>query len=260
MIDNNYKSLLKRYSNYIKTEESQVVFFVKVNVNDLDTKSKWIDVVGYDYRLRSYGRSGFNYMIVELFDRIILPKYPKKTQDQSDAEYTSLCRAITWEVAHEDISKQRTEGIRGPIYLIATTLYNKNRGKKIIEMKPFWNEEYGGFDHTGKVPTTEKAVEKDMEPEWVYKISGLKQINDEIVDRIKKYFDKYIYYRILDERRIDIEWFLVDYEPPVKKQEPQKKIQDKKKKIQKPISKEPKKVVDSPKKYWQYKSNKISSK
>lgn len=251
MTDNIYKSLLERYSSYTRTEESKVVFLVKSFSKELDTKSKWVDVVSYDYRYRDYGKSGFNYLIVELFDRKILPKYPKKTKDQTDGEYSALCRAITWEVSHEDIHKQRSEGIRGPIYLFVLSLYNKNRGKKIIIEKPFWNEEYGGFDHTGKVPTTTKKFEEDMEPDWDYRIVGLREINDVVSDQIRRCFDKYIYEKILAERRIDLEWFFVDYDLLVKKQETQKKNQVKNSKPQKQVKNDKKKVADSPKKYWQ---------
>lgn len=241
MTNNVYKSLLKRYSDYTRTFESQVVFLVKQFSQELDTKRKWIDVVSYDYRVRDYGRSGFNYMVVELFDRKIFPKYPKKTDEESDAEYTALCRAITWEVSHEDIHKQRLEGKRGPIYLFVLRLYNKNRGKKKIIEKPFWNEEYGGFDHTGKVPTTTKKYEVDMDPVWEYQILGLKEIDDALVDQIKRNFDRYIYDKILTERRIEVEWFFVDYDQQARKAELQEKNQQKKTSSPKTKSKDKKK-------------------
>lgn len=250
MLDKKYMILLKQYSEYISSEESIAVFLVRYYVDKLDTKTKWIDVVSSDYWDHKSGLTGFNYLIVEIFDRKVQPIYPKKTDDMDDFEYKRICKAITWEVSHQDIHDQRTKGIRGPMYLLTVSIYNKNRGKKIIEMKPFWNEEYGGFDHTGKVPTTEKAVEKDMEPEWIYRVSDPRQITDADDERIRKYFYNYIYDKIQAERRVDLEWYFVEYEPKIKKPEKQNMIK-KKPEPKKPITKEQKKVVDSPKKYWQ---------
>jgi hypothetical protein len=237
MQNDKYKELLKRYLEYTWSAESKAVFLVRNFVTQINTKTKWIDVVDSNNWVHKSGLTGFNYLVIEIFDRKIKPIYPIKTADINDSVYRSICRAITWEVSHQDIENQREKGIRGPMYLLTISIYNKNRGKKKIVMKPFWNEEYGGFDHTGKVPTTEKKFVEDMEPDWDYRFTELKQINDEVVNRISRYFDKYIYDKIINERRIDIEWFFIDYEPPIKQLSLQMKKQKKKPKPHKPKQK-----------------------
>lgn len=88
-----------------------------------------------------------------------------------------LKRAITWKAAHEDIEVQRSCGIRGPVFEITGCSYNKNRGK--FENRSFnnWNEEYGGVDYTGKVPTTTITRRVKMEPKWIYRILGIRRID-----------------------------------------------------------------------------------
>ncbi|MVX67472.1 hypothetical protein GKZ28_28140 [Clostridium chromiireducens] len=100
-------------------------------------------------------------MIVELFERRIKANYPKGAD-------INLKRAITWKIAHEDIEKQRNSGILGSLFEVTGFYYNKNRDKF-----DYWNEEYGGFDYTGKVPTTTIIRKVEMKPKWIYKITSV---------------------------------------------------------------------------------------
>lgn len=68
---------------------------------------------------------------------------------------------------------------------------------KLIIEKPFWNEEYGGFDYSEKVPTTTKKDVVDMEQKWDYFAKVCKKITDKDVDRIELNFDSHILPRIL---------------------------------------------------------------
>jgi hypothetical protein len=63
-------------------------------------------------------------------------------------------------------------------YFKTCQLYNRNKGKKKRQEIPYWNEEYGGFDFTGKVPTTIVVRMRDMEVDWAYKVNGCRKIND----------------------------------------------------------------------------------
>lgn len=171
MTKNKYDLLKDEYSRYSKTDEAAAVFFVKKLVFTIDTKGKWIDVISSE-RYDCYdNKPAFKNVKIELFERKIKPKYPRDADEM-------LIRAITWKAAHEDIGKQRSCGIRGPLFEITGCSYNKNKGK--FENKSFdnWNEEYGGFDHTGKVPTTSITLRVRMEPEWIYRITGVRRIAD----------------------------------------------------------------------------------
>jgi hypothetical protein len=213
MSNNHDEALLELYDVYSKSEEAVIVKLIKKPEADIDSNNKWIDVVDYDSWVHRSNRTGYNYLIVELFDRKMQPIYPKKDKLMSNEEYKNLCKAITWHTAHEDIRDQRTQNIQGQLYLMAITFYNRNRGKKQIIEKPFWNEEYGGFDHTGKVPTTTKRYEVDLEPAWDFRLIGPREINFGTLMNIKKYYNTHIYKRIIAEKHIDLNWFLVDYEP-----------------------------------------------
>ncbi len=208
---NSYKELVDKYKDYLKSSEALAVYLVKSYVRQVDTRNKWIDIVNSSTWEHRSGKTAFNYIIIEVFDRMKHPIYPKRTDQMDDYGYRQICKAITWEVSHDDIRDQRERGIRGQLFLTIVPIYNKNKGKKVVIEKPFWNEEYGGYDYTGNVPTTTKKIEKDMEPDWDYFVKACKQITDVDVDRITKYFDSYILPRIHQERNNRIKWYFVDY-------------------------------------------------
>ena len=212
----NYKELVDKYEDYLKSSEALAVYLVKSYVHQVDTRNKWIDVVSSNTWDHRSNKMAFNYLIVEIFDRKKHPIYPNKIEQMDDYRYRQICKAITWDVSHDDIRNQRERGIRGQLFLTIVPIYNKNKGKKVVIEKPFWNEEYGGFDYTGKVPTTTKRIEKDMEPEWDYLVKAFKQITDVDVHRITKYFDSYILPKIHEERNNLIDWYFVDYESNIK--------------------------------------------
>lgn len=212
MDNNKYKELLNKYMDYLNSTEALAVYLVKAYATQIDTSNKWIDIVSSNIWNHKSKKTAFNYLIVEIFDRKRQPKYPAKTNEVSDFDYRQICKAITWEVSHEDIDDQKGKGIKGQLFLTIIPIYNKNRGKKVIIEKPNWNEEYGGFDYTGKYPTTTKKIAKDMEPEWDYFVKAYKQITELDVERIEKDFVFYISPRIHEERNNLIEWYFVDYE------------------------------------------------
>ena len=212
MINNKYKELLANYKDYLKSTEALAVYIAKAYVNDIDTENKWVDILSSDTWKHKSGETGFNYLIVEIFDKKDYPNYPIKDEQMSEYEYRQICKALTWKVSHEDINNQRQIGVKGQIFLIIVQLFNKNRGKKVIIEKPFWNEEYGGFDYTGKVPTTTKKIEKDMEPDWDYFIKICKKITESDVERIEKYFHDYILPKIHEKRSNLIDWYFTEYE------------------------------------------------
>jgi|GEM_PF-2163995 len=212
MKENKYKDLVEKYKDYLNSTEALAVYLIKAYAKQIDTINKWVDIVSSDTWDHKSEKTAFNYLIVEIFDRKIQPEYPNKADQFNDYDYRQTCRAMTWDVSHKDIDEQRGKGIRGQLFLTIIPVYNKNRGKKVIIEKPNWNEEYGGFDYTGKVPTTTKKIEKDMEPEWDYFVKACKQVTDADVDRIDKYFSLYISSKIFEERNNLIDWYFVDYE------------------------------------------------
>lgn len=227
MESSNYKALLKDYNNYSHSDEAVVVYIVRNYVDKLETKSKWIDVIDFDAWAinREWGnnrewesnekkKKSFNYFVIELFKREINPIYPNEkeySENQKD-NYIRICKALTWEASHTDIDQQREKGKRGPMYLVICPVRNKNRGKKFKKAFPFWNEEYGGFDYTGNAPTTTIYKYVDMEPDWDYVLIGLTEINDQKFNMIKENYDEFIRPRIINEKRILIDWFLEDYQ------------------------------------------------
>lgn len=170
----NENELKREYWLYTKTDEAAAVYYIRDLVESIDTKGKWIDIIFSDRYYSDYDKKpAFKKVIVELFERKIKPKYPK------DADI-DLIKAITWKVAHEDIEKQRNSGVLGSLFEVTGVYYNKNRGKFENKSIDHWNEEYEGFDYTGKVPTTTIIRRVEMEPKWIYIITGVKK---KIIDK-----------------------------------------------------------------------------
>lgn len=211
MKESNYKALVDKYRDYLESTEALAVYLVKAYVKQININKKWVDVVSSSTWSHKSKKTAFNYLIVEIFDRKTYPFYPNKSDNLSEHEYRQICRAITWEVSHNDIDAQRLKGDRGQLYLTIIPVLNKNHGKTLITEKPFWNEEYGGFDYTGKVPTTSKKVEVRMKPEWDYFVKACKKITDIDAVRIEKNFDSYILPRIHEERKNLMEWYFEEY-------------------------------------------------
>ena len=123
-----YKELLKQYREYSETEESRAILFVKQHLKQANNQV-WIDILKsreLDYWPNLKANSNktqdkgpfFAFVRCELYPRKTQPKYPPKRKDQSPGDYISLCRAITWEAAHQDIEKLSWRGYKGPVYEI----------------------------------------------------------------------------------------------------------------------------------------------
>ena len=223
MID--YKKLMRNYNSYLETDEAEIVFLTKSVFSEIDTKAKWIDVLAHGDLINRYNHYGeeneqevtaFTFAIIELFPRKIRPHYPK------DAS-TRMKRAITWNAAHADIRNQRKEGIRGTMLLLSCSLYDKNRDKLQTVYYPDWNEEYGGFDHTGNAPTITIAKKERMKPEWVYRSIDFRRIKENEREFIDK--NMAVIEQIIDKKRAENKaWFFSELiEPKVTKVNEDKK-------------------------------------
>lgn len=202
-INLNEAKVLNEYFDYLKSDEAAIVYIVKKFATNLDTKKKWIDVVDFDCWGSKGGKPAFNYIVVELFDRMIFPKYPKNANSQ-------LNKAITWRTCHDDICQQRSKGIRGQIFLITCSLFNKNRGKLEIKLLQNLNMGNSGFDNTSKAPATTKTRKGQLEPEWEYRVTGCRKIKYKRLKLIKENYEL-IYERILEEKHVLIDWFFENY-------------------------------------------------
>lgn len=222
-----YKILLKDYQDYVHSDEALIVYLVRKYVDKIETKSMWIDVINFDawainkkwginreWESNDKKKKSFNYFVIELFKRKINPIYPneKEYSEKEKDNYIRICKALTWEASHTDIKQQRENGKRGPMYLVICPVRNKNRGKKYKKAFPFWNEAYGGFDYTGNAPTTTIYKIVDMDPDWDYVLIGSTKIDDHKLKMIKENYNEFIYPRIINERRIMIDWFFEDYQ------------------------------------------------
>lgn len=154
------EKLFDMYLEYASTDEAKAVLFVKKNIQQ--STEQWVDIIRCErYETEWYfdeqtnterikDKLQFRYVEYGLYRRTIKPKYPPKSQFTHNGEfneeaYYTAVRAITWEVANEDIAQQKEKGIVGEIYRITGVRYNKNKVK-------------------GK-------------PEWVYEIKSIKKLN-----------------------------------------------------------------------------------
>ena len=118
------KSLIDKYLEYASTDEAYAILFVKKNLNA--SLNKWVDILSHDNAWGfEHHRLEFKNVTCELFERKLQPQYPKKTDFSTQEAYEIACRAITWNIAHEDIERQRTKGINGRRYQIAGRLVKR---------------------------------------------------------------------------------------------------------------------------------------
>jgi len=125
-----------KYKEYAKSPEAFAVLFVKKHLKTL----KWIKITDYDYiGDEGYRKLKFSYVECELFERTITPKYPKKSDYESEEYYIRVCRAITWETAHRDISLQEEKGVKGELKTLTVVrkLISKARKYKRFVLKDF---------------------------------------------------------------------------------------------------------------------------
>lgn len=177
------EKMIEKYLEYANTEESFAVLFVKkylksysnrywVDINSVSTSSKdspknmnardleFEEVVCTLYVREE--RPVYPDKIEFIKSRLILPyeqflKLPscQKTLDHYEKEYLTLCRAITWDVSHDDITYQKHRGVKG----ISFQLTGKKIQKKTTLEK------------------REKSLKTSMEtPLFTYKITSVKRL------------------------------------------------------------------------------------
>ncbi len=115
------------YISYVENGESAAVFITRDIAINVPTGGKWVDMLQTDGWKRRDGRWVFKEFTVELFPRKKHPVYPENASDEQK-------KYITWKTAHEDISEQRKNGAKGPMYRIFPKLVNRNPSNG----KPKW--------------------------------------------------------------------------------------------------------------------------
>lgn len=176
------EELFRKYIEYASSEEALAVLFVKKELKK--SAGHWVDILDFEsYHDISYENLEFKLVQCGLFKRKIKPKYPPKNDFQlngkfDENKYYQAVRAITWSTAHEDIQKQKLNGVKGIKYEIRGVKYNKNRGKYIKRPpwldSPVWKDvdihELKGADR--------KYVQQFMAPaDWHYEIKYVKRLN-----------------------------------------------------------------------------------
>lgn len=150
MTDERISMLLQKYKEYSVSDEGYAVLRVKQNMKE-ETKGFWVWIHDNDYPLISEDGKFFKKIECELFPRTQRPKYPKQG-NLSDDEFYSICRAITWEVSHDDMQKQINKGYKGAIYKLTFDIIK--RKKRFKDNAPDWVKKAGKYDdfvfHDGK--------------------------------------------------------------------------------------------------------------
>lgn len=170
------------YITYVKSSESTAVLIVRNMVKEIDTKEKWIDVRHMEKRFLSHSDEDFSFIIVELFSRKQKPTYPKKMAVETDSEYKNRIAYITWQTATADIHNQRTQGIKGDIYIVLPSLKNEHEN--------MYDKHYITWDsrhhHFKRVRESNQYVNILKPPKWGYDIVATKKINHQQLRYIEK--------------------------------------------------------------------------
>lgn len=170
------------YITYVKSSTSTAVLIVRDLVKDIDTKGKWVDVRHTEKRFLSHSEGDFSFIIVELFSRKQKPIYPKKRAEETDSDYKNRIAYITWQTATADIHHQRTQGIKGDVYIVLPCLKN--------EQESAYDKHYIVWDHSHRhfkrVRESNQYVNIIKPPIWGYEIAATKKINHQQLRYIEK--------------------------------------------------------------------------
>lgn len=177
--------LLKKYLEYANTEESFAVLFVKKHL--AQAKGHWIDIINCRRYEMSSNNLHFRFVAGRLYKRKKRPQYPSKSAYTingkfDEKRYRLTIRAITWEVAHKDIEKQKSESVAALKFKITGVSYDKNRNNKNYfrddappEIKALANNLNSRTN-----PLWDKAVQYIKKPEFVYKIKRIDITQDDV--------------------------------------------------------------------------------
>lgn len=180
----------QEYISYLKNGESAAVYIVRDIAKSINTEKKWVQIIDMCNAENYNGQRYFNYIICELFDRKLLPKYPAQKEFVSIEEYKNQCKYITWQTAHDDINKQKEKGIIGAKYLLLCKLINKRKGKIVYE-NTYWNTTFGTWVESGRSITPSCILKKrkryirTQKPDWQYEIHFVKELTNKEFENIQ---------------------------------------------------------------------------
>jgi|GEM_PF-948637 len=176
------------YISYVKSSASTAVLIVRDMAENIDTKGKWIDIIHMEKRFSSHYNGDFSFIIAELFSRKQKPTYPKKMAEETDSEYKNRIAYITWQTATADIEHQRTQGIKGDVYIVLPSLRN--------EHESMYDKHYIVWDdkrrHFKRVKESNQYVSIIKPARWRYDIVATQKINDQQLRYIEKNLSKII--------------------------------------------------------------------
>lgn len=128
------------YDMYNTSGEATAVHIVRDIVKNINTKSKWIDVVSMDTDCSSYSNFDFNWIIVELFPKMTRPQYTeyleilpsddnfsKREKEITNRRIREENRYITWQASHNDIEVHRSRNHHGEKFIVLCRLNRKRR-------------------------------------------------------------------------------------------------------------------------------------
>lgn len=182
-MENKINKYSAEYTSYLKNGESAAVFLVRDLAVSIKTEKKWVHIVKMCNAENYNGQRYFNYIICELFDRKILPKYPTKKENEPLDQHKNQCKYITWQTAQEDINKQKEIGIEGTKFLLLCKLVNLSQGNVVYE-NAYWNTTFGRWVETGRSITPSCVLKKrkryirTQKPDWKYEVNFVNKLID----------------------------------------------------------------------------------
>ena len=173
------------YIRYVESGRSAAVFVVRDVVQAVNTSGKWIDIISLDHHKEYPNGNAFNWIVCELFHRKLQPEY---TDD--DLAYN---RYITWQTAQTDIRQQRCKGYNGPKFLVLCRLINHNNGKcvnmTLIGITKTYRDSDGEVWESQEPIEEPETIKAPLAPDWEYRITALKRLNDNQAEYIKSHED-----------------------------------------------------------------------
>lgn len=127
------EDLLARYRHYARSVDAYAVTFVKTHL--AEARGHWVDPEDYARYEQSSNPLHFRFVVGGLYPRKTRPKYPSKEAYTvagvfDERKYLEVTRALTWEAATLDISRQKAARISPLEFEVAGISYDRNRGNQ----------------------------------------------------------------------------------------------------------------------------------
>lgn len=184
------KAKWREYLEYARSGKAKAIAFVRKNLKHAND-SKWVDILEFrelyandelkpeSNQIKKPKGLCYGFIKCSLYPKKSEPCYPSRKHFESDEQYISICRYITWATANGDIKLLKSRKYIPPTYIIhgklllvssPDTFFVPGTPPEILELLDNF------YDRTN--PLWDKAVHYISRPIYEYQIIGIKRVKN----------------------------------------------------------------------------------